>query len=109
MVNFPSPAAASAADRADMRSKSLIERQLDLIKDALASGNPAEAHGAMAALDELQGTLQTSSGLQARANNRGGVEYRANYMLDSVLLADNLRMIHAQDSDLLETVVRQPL
>ena len=54
-------------------------------------------------VSQLQGSLETTSGVVARPNV-GGVQFRAEYVLDSVLCSDSLR-----DSSLLDPVVRQSL
>lgn len=96
MINFPVAESAAATS---------ISKRLGGIAAALDSGQNIAA--AQESLAELRSTLSLSSGLETRSAKTGGVKYRATYMLNAVMLADNLRMIHAQDTDLLETVVKQ--
>ena len=66
-----------------------------------------------AGLQVLEQALNPSSGMHKRAGGCGGVQYRALFMLDAVLLADNLRSLstdswEVDEGTLLQTVVRQP-
>lgn len=67
-----------------------------------------------AGLQVLEQALKPSSGMHKRAGGCGGVQYRALFMLDAVLLADNLRSLstdswEVDEGTLLQTVVRQSL
>ena len=66
--------------------------------------------GLRVGLRALRDTLQPSSGLVKRSA-KGGSQYRALFMLDSVLLADNLKSVSdtsaADETNLLRTVVSQ--
>ena len=58
----------------------------------------------------MQNTLRPASGLQKRASQSGGTQYRPLFVLDCVLLADNLKALvdsNEDESSLLQTVVRQ--
>ena len=81
-----------------------IDKRLDSILQSVQSG---DLDAATAAVTSLRKVLKPCDGRQQREDKRGGVQYRPLYILDSVLLADNLRMIHAQEPDLLEIVVKQ--
>ena len=102
------PLAAAAVKGAGVASDNTrISWQLDCISRGLESGVEGDVAAARAAVQELQSLLKTCSGLEQRANRKGGLQYKAIFMLDAVMLADNLRGIHAQEADLMETVVKQ--
>ena len=92
------------------RPRTMVEQQLSNLQECLASGDLDRAGDS---LEYLRTILQPSSGQKPRASSGGGqvggVQYRSTYMLDCVLLSDNLRSIHASEPDLLATVVKQSL
>ena len=83
-----------------------LSLQLELLSNSVASG---DSDAANRVIEYLQGILLPTSGQSSRPNKVGGVQYRAEYMLDCVLLSDNLRAVHAEEPDLLTTVVKQRL
>ena len=97
VVKYP-----AVRERAPERSG--INLRLDSILQCIHAGDVA---GAQEAVETVRSVLQLSSGKQQRAGKKGGVQYKPLYILDSVLLADNLKLIHADEPDLLETVVKQ--
>ena len=82
------------------QSQSVISSVFEDIYHSLDSGDIAKTRELVS---QLQGSLETTSGVVARPNV-GGVQFRAEYVLDSVLCSDSLR-----DSSLLDPVVRQSL
>lgn len=64
---------------------------------------PEKIEQANALLKELKSALKLTCGRQAR--RKGGWEYTDMFLLDSVLLADNLRSVH--EGDVMRNAVRQ--
>lgn len=86
--------------------QSVIERDFEKVFAFLESGGPDGIAGAKGALMELKDKLGAMTGMSSRT--KGGLQYRAMCILDSVLLADNLRHL-TTETDLLPEVCQQLL
>ena len=104
LVNFPSSEARGKKQATAQPSH--VTAQLDVISRALEEmgGGGASVSAAQAAVRDLKKMLVPSAGTEQRANKIGGFKYRAEYMLDCVLLTDNLH-----EPNLLGEVVQPPL
>ena len=90
------------------KETSLISQLFQKLRGDLEAGETATVREGLGVLEQA---LKPTSGMRKR--DGGGVEYRALFVLDSVLLADNLRSLsydtgENDESNLLDTVVRQP-
>ena len=97
MVDFGSGAEAAASN---------MSKELDALAASVAVGDTDAANKIITYLREA---LMPSSGQEPRAKSIGGVQYRPTYMLDAVLLCDNLRSVHSEEPELLSTVAKQLL
>ena len=87
-------------------SLSPVDKLLDAI-DGHVSGGVLDVELIQQQLLQLRKMLGPLSPMQSRP--QGGLRYRANYILNTVLLADSLKPIPQEEPDLLRTVLQQIL
>ena len=80
-----------------------LEKLFQSIFTALAANDVSAAGEGLSA---LHSTLAPVSGMERRGK-KGGVKYKADYILNAVLLADNVRPVPVDETDFLTTVVKQ--
>lgn len=97
-------------NRPTTSSTSAIDRLLDSLLKATEEGDSEQLKSG---IKKLRSTLQVTNGCKRRVGNQGdekkrvgGIQYAPTYLLDAVLLADNLKALHP-DTHLLLDVVRQ--
>ena len=91
--------------RLDASPLSPVDETLQNLLQCLASSASRELGEQL--VEKLKFQLKVTSGQTAR--EKGGIQYDPMYVLDSVLLADNLKALGGiGEEDLLADVVRQP-
>ena len=88
------------------KSSSRLDAMLNKMLHDLDLGNVLQVKES---LRELKERLLPVSSKQSRQKGKGGVQYKPGYILNAVLLADNLRPLPANEIDFLGTVALQCL
>lgn len=89
---------------AHQRATTALDERLHRLQAALDEGDSETAKHIIC---ELRKVLTPSKGVETRPG-KGGCQYNDNYMLNIVLLADNLKPMPKEDVTFLSSVVHQP-
>ena len=107
------PDSSGSGGKKHKRTNSKVDQMFEEIFDKLESGHDGSLDSVKGLVLELKKLMTPSSGTQTR--KRGGVEYKPIHILNSVLLADNLRPVPTasgvehDETDFLKIVTVQKL
>ena len=93
-----------AVPNGDGKRRGLSEVET-ILESLLGLIDPSRVEEGVALLRTLRDCLQLTCGRVSRGNGHGGWQYADSFILESVLLADNLRPL--QEGDLTQDTVRQ--